>query len=419
MYAYIPFYLYQLLNTGGKIGLVLSNAWLGTKYGKVFIDYIQRFFEFETVVISGAGRWFQNADIVTTLIILRKKVEPSPSSNNGNIAFCTLKEKLEDIDNVKELADNVLLRQTNRSIEITEHSQQDIAIYESIGLPWNSFFADIKSILEVSDKLMPANELFEINRGERRGWNDMFYPEGEHRIEKEFIKPVLKNLRNCETLIADTNKIAFCCPKSIAQLKAKKKVGALKWIRKFEKQGNEKGKPLPEALERAGVHWYEMSSSTLADYVANINYDRSLFIARLIERSFVDQRLIRFSIREGVEYDRVLLHAILNNTISMFFIEALGFGRGLGALDLSATKLRDSFQMLNPELLGKREQKEVIKAFLPLVNRQRYALKTELEQQDRQIFEGVLFSAYGIGEFLPIIQDELVKLQQIRLAATI
>ena len=33
IFAYIPFYLYQFLSENGKIGLILSNAWLGTDYG--------------------------------------------------------------------------------------------------------------------------------------------------------------------------------------------------------------------------------------------------------------------------------------------------------------------------------------------------------------------------------------------------
>ena len=36
IFAYIPFYLHQFLSENGKIGLILSNAWLGTDYGETF-----------------------------------------------------------------------------------------------------------------------------------------------------------------------------------------------------------------------------------------------------------------------------------------------------------------------------------------------------------------------------------------------
>lgn len=64
----------------------------------------------------------------------------------------------------------------------------------------------------------------------------------------------------------------------------------------------------------------------MADLVASINYGDRLFIAKLKERSFVNQRLARFTKKtEIVDVD--LCHALLNSALGMFFIEALGFGR--------------------------------------------------------------------------------------------
>lgn len=72
IFAYIPFYLHKLLSENGKIGLILSNAWLGTDYGEIFLALIQKFYDIETVVISGKGKWFDNADVVTTFLIAKK-----------------------------------------------------------------------------------------------------------------------------------------------------------------------------------------------------------------------------------------------------------------------------------------------------------------------------------------------------------
>ena len=72
IFAYIPFYLYQLISENGKIGLILSNAWLGTDYGEIFLELIQKFYDIETVIISGKGKWFDNADVVTTFLIAKK-----------------------------------------------------------------------------------------------------------------------------------------------------------------------------------------------------------------------------------------------------------------------------------------------------------------------------------------------------------
>lgn len=73
IFAYIPFYLYQLISENGKIGLILSNAWLGTDYGEIFLELIQKFYDIETVIISGKGKWFDNADVVTTFLIAKNE----------------------------------------------------------------------------------------------------------------------------------------------------------------------------------------------------------------------------------------------------------------------------------------------------------------------------------------------------------
>ena len=105
----------------------------------------------------------------------------------------------------------------------------------------------------------------------------------------------------------------------------------------------------------------------------------------LDKRSFFDQRMIGFSIKEQYkDENKIFLLALLNNILSMFFIESLGFGRGLGALDLSKTKFEKSFKMLNPEVLSDVQKEEIIKAFQPIFNRDRLPLEKELEQKDRK-----------------------------------
>ena len=72
IFAYIPFYLHNILSADGKVGLVLSNAWMGTEYGDIFLRLFQMYYTIQHVVVSGKGRWFQNAAVVTTLLIAKK-----------------------------------------------------------------------------------------------------------------------------------------------------------------------------------------------------------------------------------------------------------------------------------------------------------------------------------------------------------
>ena len=61
-----------------------------------------------------------------------------------------------------------------------------------------------------------------------------------------------------------------------------------------------------------------------------------LFSGRLDPPAFVDQRLIQLNPLDDVDIG--LCHALLNSSIGMFIIEALGFGRALGALDLKVSR---------------------------------------------------------------------------------
>lgn len=418
IFAYIPFYLYNIISNNGRIGLILSNAWLGTDYGEIFLKLIQKYFNIDRVVVSGNGRWFNNAKVVTTLLIATKREISDPVNLDRKISFCTLKEKIENIADIKKLSSEIILNKESEQVNIQSYSISEIKQLENIGIPWSGYFANLNWLPAITEKLLDSKKIFKFIRGERRGCNRMFYPAAGHGIEDEYIKPVLKNLKKAPSFIATSQTQAFCCSKSIEELETLNHTGALNWIRSFENQMDKTNKkPLPVALHRANMFWYEMSTKNMADFVVNINFDKSLFIAMLDKRSFFDQRMIGFSIKEQYkDENKIFLLALLNNILSMFFIESLGFGRGLGALDLSKTKFEKSFKMLNPEVLSDVQKEEIIKAFQPIFNRDRLPLEKELEQKDRIDFELMLLKIYGLEKYYDTIRQALLHLYKTRFA---
>ena len=417
IFAYIPFYLHKLLSENGKIGLILSNAWLGTDYGEIFLALIQKFYDIETVVISGKGKWFDNADVVTTFLIAKKRNPNTESDVNRIISFCTLKESIDVIPDIKQLSENILLGTTNDIVSIQNYSTNEITNLETIGIPWCGYFANLNWLSDISEKLIDCNQVFNFTRGERRGWNALFYPALGHNIEAEYIKPILKNLRGTAGLYCTADAEAFCCSKSIDELVQLNHTGALEWIRSFENQNNETGVPLTQSLHKANMFWYEMKTDNMADFVANVNYDKSLFIATFNNRSFIDQRMIGLSLKaEFQTEDRVLLLALLNSILSMFFIESFGFGRGLGALDLRATKFVRDFKILDFQSLSDGQKQAITDAFQPISQRNRLPLEQEIEQADRINFEKVLLEIFGIAEHYDAIKASLLHLYKIRFA---
>jgi len=417
IFAYIPFYLYQFLSENGKIGLILSNAWLGTEYGEIFLSIFQKFYTIEYVVISGKSKWFNNADVITTLLIAKKKKTKIEADCSNQVAFCTLNKNIEEISDIKTLSEQIILGNSSELVEVNKYSISEINIFETQGIPWSAYFANLSWFPEVFSKLINTNKIFKFTRGERRGWNALFYPSPNHNIEHNYIQPILKHLRNTSSLECKANKDAFCCSKSIEELEELGHNGAIAWIKSFENQKNGSNKLLPQVLSKPNMFWYQMKTDNMADFVANINYHNSLFIAKFSNRSFIDQRMIGLSIQTQYQNEnKDLLLALLNSTLSMFLIESLGFGRGLGALDLRASKFERDFKILNPDLLTEIEKNRIIKSFIPIKNRDRLPLNQELKMEDRITFESILMEIYGITNFQESIKTALFHLFKIRFA---
>lgn len=417
LYAYLPFYFWNLLDENGRASIIVSNAWLGTSWGDKFYKALNRFFLIENIVTSGKGRWFSNAKVVTNIITLKKKEQPTSPENEETTKFIVTKNKLTDYssENFDEIAAMVatqnLVNEADISIRAYKHSHLNQII--ELGLNLNSFFTDTDWLLEMSSKLIKIAELFDIGRGERRGWDELFYPNSPDGIEADYLKPVLKTPRSIVTLIAQPDAVAFCCSKTKEELTELGHTGALNWINKFENQTNEKGIPLTKTLARAGMHWYSMLPKTMGEMVTSIGFGDRLFFARFEEPTFVNQRLIRFT-RKEENVDIKLCHALMNSILGLFYIEAMGTGRGEGALDLSADKINNDLHIINPALISVEDREKILTLFSKLEARNILPVTQELEQQDRIDFDNAVLKSIGCEAFRNRIKDALLTLYKIR-----
>lgn len=410
--AYLPFSLYSLLADGGRLGVIITNAWLGTAWGDAFRDRLGRYYRLRRVITSGAGRWFQNSKVVTNILILEKTT--LEIADEASLDFIVLKEPIGELSDMRSLA--VVAAQIERgqahdeTLMIRSVSFNQLDRFRVLGLAGNAQFVDCDWILELP--LVPVSDLFDVVRGERRGWNAMFYPAAGHGIEAEYIVPLLKSPKDATGYTAAAQKEAFCCSASIEQLEENGHLGALAWIRKFEAATNTDGTPLVESLARANLFWYEMRADKLADIVMPLNPGNRLFVSRLIPPVFVDQRLTCLTAKEGVEID--LGHALLNTAVSMFIIEGMGFGRGEGVLDLSKNRVDKFMHMLDPRRLNDEQADRIKAAFAPLLTRDVLQVADELECRDRQHFDDVVIEEFGLNIERETVYESLRQLFAIR-----
>ncbi|NNM87120.1 MAG: N-6 DNA methylase [Phycisphaerae bacterium] len=412
----------KVLRAGARVGVIVANSWMGTQWGLQFRRQLDRNFHLRSVIASASVRWFSPAAVVANILVLEQR-DSQKASEEEETNFISISEPMEQWEQssggIKELASQIVLGKASSGNRLQIHSlaKRQTTELESLGLQWTALFADLGFIQIVKPFLIPAKAYFNINHGERRGWDDLFFPPSEAQIEPQFTRPVLKNSRQLRKLTATADAKAFCCSLSLDELGKQGCRAALKWIKRFEHQVNDVGRPLPDALHRPNCRWYEMKPSTMADLAISLNPDSRLCVFRLAERAFVNQRLIRFTVRSKTRVDMDLLHALMNSSLGMFFIEASGFGRGLGVLDLNATKLAKGFHILNPDNLDAPAAANVKHAFATLLQREADELPQELARADRQAFDACVAKAFGFSEAEPQIRSTLEFLYKMRKAA--
>ena len=408
--AYIPISVHPLLVDRGRLAIVITNAWLGTDWGDLFYEAIDDYYDLKCVITSGAGRWFQTSKVVTNVLVLEKKEDPRRRS--GDIKFVVLKRPLgeiEDDESSRVAAAQIELGQTqDDTMSIRAIDRVKLSKFHRYGLRGNAQFVNCDWALDLP--LARLKDHFEVSRGERRGMNALFYPAAGHGIESDYIFPLAKGPADFRGVMGKASREAFSCSRSEDDLRARGHRGALSWISHFKTEDNIK------KLRRPTIYWYEMKADSLTELVMFINYGERLFVGRLSPPAFVDQRMVRLIPRDG-SADICLYHALMNSSVGLFLIEGLGFGRGLGALDLSKDRLEAYMHMLDPSIVDERQRHAILYAFAPLREREVMPVADELEQPDRQKFDDVVLTAYGMPSGRERIYESLLGLVEIRTTA--
>jgi len=105
----------------------------------------------------------------------------------------------------------------------------------------------------------------------------------------------------------------------------------------------------------------------------------------------------------------------LNSILGIFFIESLGFGRGLGALDLSSTRMRKYLRLLNPELLTETQIALIKEKFILVRDREIKNIIDELKEDDRIEFDKVVLESFGILHLKDKIINSFLFLYHMRI----
>lgn len=415
-YYYIIIYLHSLLDDSGRIGLILSNSWLATDSGRELFKAISFYYDIESITISGKGKWFFNANVMSSILILNKKHTNEKSERI--IQFIMIKDNINDLtnDEIDIISRDYLLGESSDYYNKSSYSMNEIESFLSKNISLNSMFFDISWIHKVEKIILPLNNLFKVIRGMRRGWDPLFYLPKDNDVEEEYLVPVLKSARNIKSFYAKPDGTAFCCSKTKDELKALNHQGALNWINKFESSVNKTGKPLREVLAKSNLKWYEMKpDNSLAEFITSINPGQRIFWSKLDKPSFINQRLIGLNIISSDKYSKDLMLALLNSILGLFFIEASGFGRGLGALDLQKNNIEKSY-VLNPDLLSNHQINLIINSFKNLGDNIPKDIRNSIIDPKRVEFDKTVLKCFGLEEIYLEIRKSFLYMINTRLS---
>ena len=100
----------------------------------------------------------------------------------------------------------------------------------------------------------------------------------------------------------------------------------------------------------------------------------------------------------------------------MFYIEAVGFGRGLGVLDINSNSIAKC-RMLNPKLVNQTDRDKIVSAFNKLKCREIKKVSEELCDPTREEFEKAVFNAFGLTAIYDNVKTSLLSMQETRATA--
>lgn len=217
-----------------------------------------------------------------------------------------------------------------------------------------------------------------------------------------------------DNLIAKPDRKAFCCGEDLDYL-AEEYTNAYHWIKKFEPLKNGVGKPLVEVLARPKEHWYEMKANEVAQFFTMMNPDSRFFFGKFEEPTFINQRLIGLQVKDAT-LDMELIHALLNSVLMKFFVEAVGFGRGLGVLDINKESVAKCF-MLNPSLLSLECASEIKEQFHNVLAKNIMVIEEELKDEEWMSFNRTVLRAFGLEQYYLRICNSLLSMRHVRKTA--
>lgn len=397
-----------------RIGVITSNSWMRVqKNYKSFFKTMADIYDVEMIIQPSAGRWFQNADVMTTVIILKRQGE----SKNPKTRLVMLKSGLTATDGYREklpdLIDDIKLGDNNPLYTDRILRKSDILQRINLGMSVEAMFDNTDWIAALEDKLVPMTNYLEGGRGTRTGGDSIFIMK-DNEVDDACSVPYLKTLKDVQSYeIRKSDYYYFFTRDSLKELASKKMNKTLAYIESVKN-----GKTGLSRQDNKRDKWFHADQDPqYADFVTSMNPNDRFFWGRMNPRSAVNQRVTAFRVRDEFKKEIDLIHALLNSLPDLFMLAASGFGRGQGATDFTKDGIIQ-ISILNIELISEEDKAEIVRLWKNLKEKPVMPIKEQLNDPEWTVFNKQIFSVYGLeDDVYELMKDSLLAMIERRLSA--
>jgi len=401
----------KFMREGGRLGMIISDSWLGTQYGVGFVKYLADSFKI-VAIIDLAERVFE-APLIGACIILLEKSSNKNERDANDIVFVYLKKQY-DVDTILGVVESTRKGKVKSHEGIVINVIKQGELYKRLegGVKPITIFFNVKGVINnivSTGKVIKLGDLFQPSEG-NTGWSvyasmrgrgagvggEEFYYLDEGKVRQfnldkyigTYLKPLITSpdRLNFFTFTAEDwekkREYMFIANAPFTQLPPE----IQKYIRLGETsilitKGPNKGKPVLEstvAKERKRLgsvnvlgksitfyDWYDLGGVVEAPIY--VTYGAQYWVRFVLARFHcaLDHRILALIPRQGVQFDEVELKALLaylNSSFTQVQAEVMGRSTGGGMIELDVKPL-SSFLVLDVKKLPRGDVEKLAQLF--------------------------------------------------------
>lgn len=411
LYQAILLHYKTLLNDSSRarIGVITSNSWFKKNSGRAFFDVLSENFDIKYIIYSDVARWFDNADVVSSIIVLGNKTD-----HPEKVQFISLKRDIRklSLNEIDEIANpiglNIYDDIDRENYSKYEYRLEDIAELTNSGICLEALFDDIDWFADIlkKNKLAPIEKFMYVIRGSRTGADKLFITDGL-KTNPEDSHLYLKTIKNINSIIAaPTDQYFFYTTNTEKELKDKNHIETLNYINSISHSESAR-----KQKNKHGDKWYVAEDKPkYSDFVTTMNPDKRWFWAAFKEPIAINQRLVAAKLNSKYEDQKELIHALLNSVISIYILCGSGFARADGVTDLTSDGIK-RLNILDPDILSDTDKNEIVEYWKIIQNKAAVSIFEELEDPDWIKFNKIVLKKYNIdSSVFEQARDSIYKL---------